>query len=574
MILIHDDRFGKKHLTSIFSHIMRFQSPLTIRKMLLIAFLLAGLLPVLMVSLLSFYQARQALRVEIQHDLQTTGNAVAEHVDRVMNERVQNVRSWSQLAIMLDLLIGDIDKRLSIFLAETRRSYAEQYISLDVADLQAHIIASSRPANIGQTLHTPPVWMSFRDNGQTITIYHLSHHQLMISAPIFSQNTLQPMGHLMATFNWQVIENLLDHAAQHSTELALFDNTQHMLAQSRLWSEQKHSLHAKAALTSRLPLNGWQIHLNKDHDVAVAPVHRLGMIFIALLGAILVFSVLLVRPLAQNISRPLETLTRYVQRFRQPGSQPPAASGPAEVQSLHQAFTQMASDLAESEQQLTRAAKLAVVGEMAAAMSHEVRTPLGIMRSSADVLLREPQLSADGREVLGFIISETERLNKLVSALIDAARPRLPNKIPVDLQAHLQHVVAMLQKPAQDKQISLTLQATQPITIAADQDQMTQVLVNLLMNAIQILPAGGHINLQLSADSQSAYIAVADDGPGVPPAQQDHLFEAFFTQRAGGVGLGLAVVKQIIEAHNGTISYSTSAWQGAQFNLSLPLATA
>ena len=569
-----NDRFGKKHLTSIFSHLMRFHSPLTIRKMLLIAFLLAGLLPALLVSLLSFYQARQALRIEIQHDLQTTGNAVAEHVDRVMNERVQNVRSWSQLAIMQDMLIGDIDKRLSIFLAETRHSYAEQYVSLDVADLQAHIVASSRPANIGQALHTPPVWMSFRDNGQTITIYHLNNHQLMISAPIFSQNTLQPMGQLIATFNWQVIENVLNHAAQHSTALALLDNKQHMLAQSRLWSDQKHSLHAKAAITSRLPLNGWQIHLNKDHDVAVAPVHRLGMIFIALLGAILVFSLLLVRPLAQNISRPLEALTRYVQRFRQPGVTAPTSSGPAEVQSLHQAFTQMATDLAESEQQLTRAAKLAVVGEMAAAMSHEVRTPLGIMRSSADVLLREPQLSEDGREVLGFIISETERLNKLVSALIDTARPRPPNKTPLDLQAHLQHVVAMLQKQAQAKQIQLILHATQTVVVDADQDQMTQVLVNLLMNAIQILPEGGQVALQLEADDSHAHMTVADNGPGVPPAQQDHLFEAFFTQRAGGVGLGLAVVKQIIEAHNGTISYSTSPWQGAQFNLSLPLATA
>jgi signal transduction histidine kinase len=94
------------------------------------------------------------------------------------------------------------------------------------------------------------------------------------------------------------------------------------------------------------------------------------------------------------------------------------------------------------------------------------------------------------------------------------------------------------------------------------------------MNAIQILPEGGHISLHLGADTQEAHISVADDGPGVPPAQQSHLFEAFFTQRAGGVGLGLAVVKQIIEAHDGTISYSTSPWQGAQFNLSLPLVTA
>lgn len=553
---------------------MRFHSPLTIRKMLLIAFLLVGLLPALMVSVLSFYQARQALRVEIKHDLQTTGKAVAEHVDRVLNERVQNVRSWSQLAIMQDLLIGDIDKRLSIFLAETRQSYAEQYLRLDVTDLHGKIIASSQPTAISQTLSLPPVWMSFKDNGQAITIYQLHQHQLLISAPIVSQNSLQPMGQLMATFNWQVIDNLLDHAAQHSTELALLDAKLQLLAQSRHWSDMKHSLHATAVIQSHLPLQGWQIHLNKDHDVAVAPVHRLGMIFIGLLGIILVFSLLLVRPLARNISQPLEALTRYVQSFRQQAAAPPESSGPAEVQSLHRAFSQMATELADSEQQLTRAAKLAVVGEMAAAMSHEVRTPLGIMRSSADVLLREPQLSEDGREVLGFIISETERLNKLVTSLIDSARPRPPSKIPLDMQAHLQHVVAMLHKQAEAKHITLSLLATAPARVEADQDQMTQVLVNLLMNAIQILPMGGLISLQLEATGHQVHITVADNGPGVPVSQQPHLFEAFFTQRAGGVGLGLAVVKQIVEAHGGTIHYSTSAWQGAQFNLTFPLATA
>ena len=269
---------------------MSFKAPLTIRKMLLIAFLLAGLLPALLISVLSFYQARQALRIEIMHDLQTTGKAVAEHIDRVLFERIQNVRSWSQLAIMQDMQIGDIDKRLSIFLTETGRSYAGQYMSIDVVDLESRVIASSKPANIGQRLGTSAVWMSFRDNHQPIVIYHLSNQQLMISAPVLSQITLQPMGHLVATFNWQVIGNVLDHAAQHSTELALVDDKGHMLAQSNNWSDKKHSLHTRARLVSKLPITDWQVRLNKDHDVAVAPVHRLGMIFVVLLALILALS--------------------------------------------------------------------------------------------------------------------------------------------------------------------------------------------------------------------------------------------------------------------------------------------
>ncbi|MEZ0210172.1 MAG: ATP-binding protein [Methylophilus sp.] len=538
--------------------------------MLLIAFLLAGLLPALLVSTLSFYQARTALRTEIKHDLQTTGKAVGEHIDRVLFERVQNVRSWSQLAIMQDMQIGDIDKRLSVFLEETRLSYAAQYIAIDVIDLQSTIVASSDPYHINQRLSSPPVWFSFKEDDQPITIYHLQNERLMISTPIYSDLTLQPLGHLIATFNWSVIQDLLNNAAQHATELALVDEHERLLAQSKNWSQPRYNLHTHIPIQSSLPIYGWEVKLNKEHDVAVAPVHRLGIIFIILLIVILFFSLILVRPIARRITEPLDDLLRFVKKLRQPDVVSPPLSGPVEVQALHQTFNKMAADLAESEQQLTRAAKLAVVGEMAAAMSHEVRTPLGIMRSSADVLKREPELSEDGREVLGFIISETERLDKLVTTLIDSARPRLPSKTPLELQSHLQHVCDMLQKQAQAKHIQLSLNATEPVITHVDQDQMTQVMVNLMMNAIQILPEHGQVMVSLFHDQQYAYISVADNGPGVPQAQQTHLFEAFFTQRAGGVGLGLAVVKQIIEGHGGTITYSASPSQGAQFNIALP----
>jgi len=225
--------------------------------MLLIAFLLSGLLPALLVSVLSFYQARIALRTEIKHDLQTTGKAVAEHIDRILYERVQNVRSWSQLAIMQDMLIGDIDKRLSVFLHETRNSYAAQYIAIDVIDLQSVIVASSNPPRISQRLTSPTVWFSFTDNGQPITVYHLQNDQLMISAPIISSITLQPIGHLVATFNWSVIRDLLNHASQHATELALVDENKRLLAQSNNWSESRPSLHTHVPLENAFLVHDW-----------------------------------------------------------------------------------------------------------------------------------------------------------------------------------------------------------------------------------------------------------------------------------------------------------------------------
>lgn len=549
---------------------MNKQMPLTLKKMLLLAFVLAGLLPALLVSLLSFYQARLALRNEIAHELQTTGETVASHVERVLFERVQNVHSWSQLAIMQDLLIGDIDKRLSVFLDETRQSYGKQYLSLDVINLHGEVVASSQPASIGKSQPLPVSWYQFQVNGQTLQMFPLQGNVIKIAAPILSDTTMQPIGQLIASFNWSVIQDLLNHSAQNSTELALLDSQGHVLAHSIHWSNQTPSLHARAPLQSVHPWASWVIYLDKDHDVAVAPVHRLGGIFIFLLALIIMSAMLLVRPIAHSISQPLEALTRYVQQLRKNNLEAPQLAGPAEVQALQRTFINMRAELIAYEQQLTQAAKLAVVGEMAAAMSHEVRTPLGIMRSSAEVLLREPALTADGKEVLGFIISETERLNKLVTGLIDAARPRLPNKIPLVLDAHIAHVMAMLTAQAEAKKIALHLHVTESVTIAADPDQITQVLLNLVMNAIQMLAPGGQIAISLWSSAEHAMLTVADNGPGVALAQQTQLFDTFFTQRAGGIGLGLAVVKQIIEAHGGKITYCASPWQGAQFNIQLP----
>jgi signal transduction histidine kinase len=265
-------------------------------------------------------------------------------------------------------------------------------------------------------------------------------------------------------------------------------------------------------------------------------------------------------------------LTQFVKGFAQQTKAKPPQSGPPEVRELGAAFETMTVDLAKSQENLTRAAKLAVVGEMAAAMSHEVRTPLGILRSSADVLKREKNMSEEGKEVLTFISAETERLNKLVSTLIDAARPRLPTFTEVNLTALISKTIAMLRNQANAKGITISFdEQTDNVNASVDSDQMTQVIMNLILNAIQVLPEKGKIEVHLKQVGHQAVIEVMDDGEGITLAHQADIFEPFFTKRAGGVGLGLAVVRQIVQAHGGDISYQTSPMQGAQFTITLPI---
>lgn len=543
---------------------------LSIKQLLLLAFLLAGLLPAMLVSFLSFSQASNALRKEILRDLQTSGATVATDVDRVMFERLQNVHSWSQLALMQEVLIGDVDKRLSVFLSESQKSYHQEYRALHVLDLQYHTIASSRAAQIGRTLSRPPFWFSVSVGGRQLQISKITQNILMMTQTIQDSSTQQPIGYLVAEFNWSIVTKLLNDAVNQQAAAALLDDQNQVLAASVHWSEKRHSLHVSNAVQGKVGLPGWHVHIERARSVAVAPVHRLAYVFLALLAATLLFSLLLVRPIGRAIIQPLENLTRFVRGFHQHAQALPPKAGPPELQELAQAFEKLIQDLETSQDNLTRAAKLAVVGEMAAAMSHEVRTPLGILRSSADVLLREPKLSADGHEVLGFIISETERLNKLVSTLIDAARPRTPHFNPLDLTQLIYRVMALLQSQALAKKITMRFAQTEVMQVWADQDQMTQVLMNLLMNAIQILPAQGQIALRLERLNANMVLTVSDNGPGIQVGDQAQVFEPFFTQRAGGVGLGLAVVRQIVHAHRGEISYRNSEMGGAEFTIVLP----
>ncbi len=545
---------------------------LNIRQLLLLALLLAGLVPAMLISFLSFFQAKAALKKEITHDMQTLSQAVANDTGRIMVERVQNVHSWSGLSIMQEAEIDDVDKRLSIFLKELSISYNTTYRNIYVIDANRTVVASSNSAQIGQTIPAFKHWFNISKTGKNINIAEMQNNILPISAAIVNANgEIEPFM-LIAEFDWKNIVNVLNTSAKNQTAAVLVSADKKILAHSTNWQgfEGRHSLHAFSAPLSN-PLNlGWYIVIEKLHSVAVAPTDRLGWIFLALLITSIFFAALLVSPIAKMITAPLSQLTEFAQGFAQHKKLDLPTTGPTEVQTLSTAFTSMLQNLAQYEADLTRAAKLAVAGEMAAAMSHEIRTPLGILRSSAELLQRERHLSDEGREVLGFIISETERLNRLVNSLIDTAKPRQPIFAKHDVNQIINNCVALLASQARTKQIAIHYAPINTQLAELDVDQITQVIMNLLMNAIQILPQHGNIQVSLSGSAHQVKISVGDDGPGIAAKDQAHIFEPFFTQRAGGIGLGLAIVKQIVLAHHGEIFYEASTMQGAQFTIILP----
>jgi two-component system, NtrC family, sensor histidine kinase HydH len=577
---------------------------MTIRRTLLLAFLLVGVTPALVLAVLAFNRASHALQVEIEQGLAAQAEALASAVDKLMHERLQNAATWSRLEVMQDLQVADVDKRLSAFLQRLQRGYGGMYRELSVVDRQDRVVASSEAGRIGQLDAVTSEGQTLRLGEASIRLDRSTHDgSLCIRTDIESAFGNGRLGELRLRFDGGQLDSLLEQAADGSRLVALLDDQGRLVAGSRNlvsrlqrgsvelagWPrpmaagstvvDGRAPLPAEALIVGSGPARGldaaasagWQVLVLVPRHEALAPVRSMALIFVALLAGVALLTVAVAGGVSQAIARPIATLTAFTRRYKAGGLEPPPPPLSGEVGELRDAFVQMVGTIEQSQQRLAQASALAAVGEMSAVIAHEVRTPLGILRSSSQVLLRESGLSDEGRELLGFIESETARINGLVSQMLDSARPRPPNLVPTDVNELVRRSVLLLGAQAQRKgvQFTLQLQATAP-DMMCDPEQMTQVLLNLVLNGLQMLSDGGRVVVGTHDDASQLVIEVADDGPGIAPAARARIFEAFFFQREGGIGLGLAVVQRIVASHGGDIEAGQSALGGALFRIRLP----
>lgn len=215
--------------------------------------------------------------------------------------------------------------------------------------------------------------------------------------------------------------------------------------------------------------------------------------------------------------------------------------------------------------------RLAAIGRLAADMAHEIRNPLASMTGSIELMAHTSQLPADTQELMGIVMREAERLNKLISDFLDYARPREPDVAPFDLAAVLEETVWMFaHQRVEGVEVDVRSEVQGPITIEGDPNQLKQVFWNLLKNGAEALPGRGRITVRAHRTAGGAVVEVEDTGAGIAPADLPHLFEPFFTRKQKGTGLGLATVHRIVEAHGGRIEVESHAQRGTRFTISLP----
>lgn len=244
---------------------------------------------------------------------------------------------------------------------------------------------------------------------------------------------------------------------------------------------------------------------------------------------------------------------------------------------VYQGFNIDITPLDQMQTRLSRAERLATLGQVAAGIAHEIRNPLVGIGSNASLLLDEFEPSDARRSEIELILKETRRLDRIVNQIIDYARPREPAPAVFGLGDLIEESLKLMEAPIAAKRIAVTstiAPALEPLH--ADRDQLKQVLLNLIQNAVDALPENGALTLSAMAsprgDERGVSVAVTDTGHGIRAEELPHVFEPFFTSgKHKGTGLGLAICRNIIEAHGGDIQLISEPGKGTNARVWLPL---
>jgi len=228
-------------------------------------------------------------------------------------------------------------------------------------------------------------------------------------------------------------------------------------------------------------------------------------------------------------------------------------------------------ELRESQDRLLRSERFAAVGEAAAYVSHEIKNPLMVIGGFIRQLQRHFGDDHAAKEKFDIVINEVKRLESFLGELRDFTRPAAPIMQKIDINKVIQEEQALMQEAAKERGIIIadSLQSDLP-PVEADLNQMKQVLVNLIKNAMEAIEGEGKITLATGVTDGQIWFSVQDTGKGIDPETLAKIFDPFFTTKDQGTGLGLAVINKIIVDHQGTVEVKSTPGEGSTFIVNLP----
>jgi len=573
------------------------------------------IVPGVLFALIALARARDALEHAVGQQLGEVAHETLNELAAALAGERDDVRAWARQDVMRDVVIGDLDKRASRFLRSLVDGGAP-FLDLLCIDRDGRVVAATDPRSLGQMLGERD-WARTALQGEEflsgpIPASDGAPPAVEIAVPIHLPETGTVIGALLGRYDWQHVIALATRIrrtlAPHGlrVDVLLLDRSGTVIGES--WREdvdgqaEEELRAAGARIVQRFatsprrgyvteaqaaalvgfagtddPKLGWTTLVIEPLAAAFAPVRDMERRLAVALAGVLLAALAVATFLARRMSRPLRALMLATQDVAHGGEprRPVEVRSRDEIGQLAAAFNTMTAELKCAQDDLLTASKFAFVGEVAAGVAHEVRTPLGILRSSAQILARSvPAADPEGAELVQMIIEEVDRLDRVVGGLLELARPREPLVEPTPLAPLLARALDFADGQAREKNISIErVLAADSCPARCDPEQIYQVALNLVVNALQMVPGGGRITVRtLPRHDGHVGFEVIDDGPGIPPDAREQVFTPFFTLREGGTGLGLALVQRVVRAHHGTVSVDSTVGGGATFRVVLPAA--
>jgi len=329
-------------------------------------------------------------------------------------------------------------------------------------------------------------------------------------------------------------------------------------------------------------LVSWLVIAEIPEDTIGAPFKRIrqGILFLA--GLALLASLLLAQVSARRIAKPITRLAHNLKAYARGESlEQNEPLNTQEIRQLQDSFNYMAetlerarTDRDQAQRMLLQSAKLASIGEMAAGIGHELNNPLNNILSLAKLIRRalpedDPRLGEDLRA----LTDEAERATRIVNGILNFARQVPPRYEPIDVGPWLEETLILVNQAARDQHVAIRLEVQEGLVMEGDTNQLRQVLINLLLNAIQASQAGDEVVIMArQEDDDQVYLCVCDQGCGVPTETLDRLFDPFFTTKpvGKGSGLGLSISLGIVEQHGGQLDIRPNERGGVTATVRLP----
>lgn len=529
------------------------------------------------IGVLSYAQAKTALDAAARARLELLARDMTRNLHGEITDRVADIMTWTRLETMLALTFGDVDKELAEFM---RHAIHEQraYRTLVAFDRDGAIVASAgeptaavRPSAAG---YRPllRVFAAPADGAPALIL------ETRVANP---QRPSEAIGHLVAVLDpGRLLDAMAAPADAMGTPIAItvaIDGGATVLTRAP-GPDDAAVLEAHAVVPPVRDVDAptFVVTVREPAVVALAGVESLRRTLVRLGLVVLLLSAIAGGLLAWRVSLPIRRLTAAVREIASPGGpMPPVASLPVaagEVGILSAAFRDMLERLAVAQREAIAQSRLALLGEVAASVAHDVRTPLSVLKTSAQLLAAGDIPVAEEHALAQMVAAEVDRLNAVVSQLVDLGRTRSPRMAPEPVMRLVESAVGIVRPWARAASVQIDQELPSAVCrVRVDRDHMQQVLLNLLQNAVQAVSPDGRVTVGMRVEPPWAVVEVRDDGPGFSSEALRRAFSPFFTTKPEGTGLGLTIAKRIVEEQGGDVGVRNVQGGGACVWIRLPI---